>query len=79
MDKNDWAKYEELYEAYEDARTEYEKAQARLRGTFSELARFYEPGTLNDGRFVTEEKAHERFLKAREKLHRFMHEKLKIS
>lgn len=77
MDKEDWDAYEELYKKYESARAEYEEAQMNLRGTFSELSRHYEEGTVNEGRLYQEQKAHEKFTAAREKLHLFIQEKVK--
>ena len=77
MNKEDWAQYGELYKKYEEARSEYEAAQMNLRGVFSELSRHYQEGTLNEGRLYREQLAHEKFNKAREKLHKFLQEKLK--
>lgn len=76
MKKEDWERWEELYEEYEAARMEYEVAHNNLRGTFSELARHYERGALDQNGFVKEARAHERFLKARDKVHAFVEEKV---
>lgn len=77
MKMEDWNEWEKLYEDYETKRGAYEKAHDSLRGTFSELARHYERGALDQNGFVEEEKAHQAFLMAREKLHAFIHDKIK--
>ena len=77
MKMEDWNEWEKLYEDYEAKRVSYEKAHDTLRGTFSELARHYERGTLDQNGFVQEARAHEEFLEARERLHAFIHKKMK--
>ncbi|WP_425409445.1 hypothetical protein [Hyphococcus sp.] len=72
MKKQDWDEWEKLHEEYEKARQEYEAAHDNLRGTFSELSRHYDRGTLDQNGFVKEQRAHERFLKARERVHAFI-------
>ena len=72
MKMEDWNEWEKLYVDYEAKRAAYEKAHDSLRGTFSELARHYERGGLDQNGFVREEEAHKAFLKAREKLHAFI-------
>lgn len=77
MDKQDWEEWDKLYKTYEEKRQAYEAALSHLGGSFSELARHYDRNKFDQNGFVSEEKAHEEFVKAREALHRFMHEKMK--
>lgn len=77
MDKKDWEEYDALHKKYEEARSEYERAQMNLRGAFSEMARSYSKDTLNENRIYEEEKAHGRFIEARSELHAFIKTKLK--
>ncbi|MBI1366550.1 MAG: hypothetical protein GC153_11425 [Alphaproteobacteria bacterium] len=79
MNKEDWKEYDRLYADYVKAEAEYQAAQTLLGGVFSELARTYDPATLDHNRIYEEELAHERFNKAREKLRLFLNEKLKKS
>lgn len=76
MKKEDWDEWEKLYEEYEAARIEYEVAHNSLRGTFSEMARHYDRDKFDQNGFVREAEAHERFLKARAKVHAFVEEKV---
>lgn len=76
MNEKEWEEYEKLHRKYEEARSEYHAAQMHLRGAFSELARSYDKSTLDHNRLYEEELAHERFVKAREKLHAFLKDKL---
>ena len=77
MNEQDWKEYEKLHAEYEEARDGYHKAQMNLRGVFSEMARSYDKATLDHNRLYEEEKAHERFIAKREKLHAFLKDKLK--
>jgi hypothetical protein len=77
MEKEDWKTYEKLYTEYQEAQEAYLAAQGMLRGTFSELARYYDTATIDHNRIYEEELAHERFNRARERLHEFLKDKLK--
>lgn len=77
MKEQDWKEYERLHTHYETARDDYYAAQMSLRGAFSELARAYNPATLDRNRLYEEEKAHERFDRARRALHDFLNKKFK--
>lgn len=72
MNEEQWSQYEKLYKDYEEARGAYESAQMNLRGAFSEMAREYKPGSLEENRLYEEEKAHERFVEKRRALHAFI-------
>jgi len=78
MEKKQWDEWERLYEDFTRARQAYERAQSHLRGSFSELARHYEDGTLDMSRRYEEELAHEKFIEKRDKLRAFMDANLKI-
>lgn len=77
MEKQDWDVWEKLYKRYEEKRLAYESALAHLGGAFSELARHYDRNKFDQNGFVREEQTHQEFLKAREALHEFLHEKVK--
>ena len=75
MKEEDWKIYQELHKKYEEAQQAYHKAQMHLGGAFSEMARSFNPKALNNMSITEEEEAHERFIKAREKLFSFIKEK----
>ena len=77
MEKQDWAEWDKLYKDYEDKRQAYEAALSHIGGAFSEMARHYDRTKFDQNGFVLETKAHEEFVKARDALHAFLHEKLK--
>ena len=77
MNKEDWEAYDRLHVEYEKAEADYMAAQARLRGVFSELARTYDPATLDHNRIYEEQLARDRFNKVRDRLYKFLNEKLK--
>ena len=77
MDKQDWNEWETLYNDYEEKRKAYELALAHIGGAFSEMARHYDRNKFDQNGFVNETKTHEEFVKAREALHAFLHEKVK--
>jgi hypothetical protein len=77
MRDEDWEEFARIFEEYNDARKAWEHAQAILRGSFSELARYYQEGTLNENRLYEETKAHERFNEKRQKLNEFLKARLK--
>ncbi|MGE0409938.1 MAG: hypothetical protein AB7P23_11850 [Amphiplicatus sp.] len=77
MDKKQWKEYERLHAVYEKAREDYHATQTRLRGAFSELARHFDKASLDENRLYDEEKAHERFVAARDELHNFLKKALK--
>ncbi|MEQ8179889.1 MAG: hypothetical protein RIC52_02795 [Amphiplicatus sp.] len=77
MTEEEWKQFERLYAVYEEAREAYSATQSQLHGAFSELARHYDKGALDQNRLYEEELAHKRFNTARETLHAFLREKLK--
>lgn len=77
MKTEDWNRYERLHEHYEAARDRWAAAQENLRGAFTELARRFDPGTLDENRLLEEHEAHEQFAAARAALFDFVKSRMK--
>ncbi len=71
MNEKEWKEWEKLYADYEEKRKAYEAALSHIGGAFSEMARHYDRDKFDQNGFVAEMKAHEEFVKARERLHAF--------